>query len=83
MAQLRKDFDELVSSYKGSGTWRLCLHDLERDLVPLIGGGGPEPEDLKVSGGKDAVSDPTTRDALKQFRTAVEMFYDATISRPH
>jgi len=80
MAELRKDFDELVSSYKGSGTWRLCLHDVERDLVLLIGGGGPEPEDFSAAGFKDAVSDPATRETLKQFRTSVEMFYDATIN---
>ena len=83
MSQLRKDFDELVSSYKESGTWRLCLHDVERDLVLLIGGGGPEPDNLKAAASKDAVSDPMSREALKQFRTSVEMFYDATINRAH
>jgi len=80
MSQLRKDFDELVSSYKESGTWRLCLHDVERDLVLLIGGGGPEPENLKAAVSKDAVSDPATRETLKEFRTSVELFYDATIN---
>jgi hypothetical protein len=81
LADLRKDFAQLVKGYKPSDAgWITDLYAVERDLVLLIGGGGPDVLDASSLAGKAEVSDPATRDALKAFRTEVELFYDVAMA---
>jgi hypothetical protein len=81
LADLRKDFAQLVKVYKPSDAgWVTALYAVERDLVVLIGGGGPEVLEPTALAAKTEVSDPATRDALKAFRTEVELFYDVAMA---
>jgi hypothetical protein len=86
LVQLRKDFETLSAKYKASPAdtvdWQPALYDVERDLVLLVGGGGPEPagEGKPVPGLAAEVPDSPARTALEEFRTHLELFYDATSS---
>jgi hypothetical protein len=89
VSQLKKDFATLKGAYKGFAgpvtPWQTAIYDVERDLVLLIGGGGPEAESdssKPVPGLAEEVGDTSTRDVLKLFRTQVELFYDAATSQP-
>lgn len=88
LVQLRKDFGALTGAYKDStspvAVWQSPVYEVERDLVLLIGGGGPQqPDDSKpVPGLAEEVSDSAARDALKTFRRHVELFYDAASATP-
>jgi len=82
LAQLRKDFDAMIKVYKAAPAnaiaWQNTMYDVERDLVVLIGGGGPDSGDAKAIPGLPAeVSDPPARAALEAYRTHLELFYDA------
>jgi hypothetical protein len=88
-SQLLKDFSALISRYADAqpqtAAWQLTLSDVERDLVRLVGGGGPR---LTPPGGREAipglpaeVPDSATRHSLEAFRTHVELFYDAATTR--
>ena len=82
--QLRKDFETLSANYKKSpenaADWQPALYDVERDLVLLVGGGGLEPADAPkpIPGLAAEVPDSPARTALEEFRTHLELFYDAT-----
>ena len=84
LVQLRKDFETLSANYKKSpenaGDWQPALYDVERDLVLLVGGGGLEPVDAPkpIPGLAAEVPDSPARTALEEFRTHLELFYDAT-----
>jgi hypothetical protein len=86
-SQLLKDFSALASSAEAqpaTAGWRSTFDDVERDLVRLVGVGGPtvpagESDANPVS--KTEVSDAGTRTILQTFRTHVEMFYDAATTR--
>jgi len=89
LSQLKKDFATLKGAYKGFAgpvtPWQTAIYDVERDLVLLIGGGGPEAESdgtKPVPGLAEEVGDASTRDVLKLLRTQVELFYDAASSQP-
>jgi len=88
LLQLRKDFGALTGAYKDPTTlvavWQSPVYEVERDLVLLIGGGGPlQPDDAKpVPGLAEEVTDSAARDALKTFRRHVELFYDAASATP-
>ena len=87
--QLRKDFETLSANYKASpattADWQPALWDVERDLVLLVGGGGLEPaieaKPAKPIPGLPAeVPESPARTALEEFRTHLELFFDAAIS---
>lgn len=84
LVQLRKDFETLSANYKKSpenaADWQPALYDVERDLVLLVGGGGLEPVDAPkpIPGLAAEVPDSPARTALEEFRTHLELFYDAT-----
>jgi hypothetical protein len=86
-SQLQKDFSALASSAEAqpaTAGWRSTFSDVERDLVRLVGGGGPpapasEPDANPLP--KAEVPDAGTRATLQAFRTHVEMFYDAATTR--
>ena len=84
LVQLRKDFETLSANYKKSpenaADWQPALYDVERDLVLLVGGGGLEPtsEAKPIPGLAAEVPDSPARTALGEFRTHLELFYDAT-----
>jgi len=84
--QLRKDFETLSANYKKSpenaADWQPALYDVERDLVLLVGGGGLEPtsEAKPIPGLAAEVPDSPARTALGEFRTHLELFFDATSS---
>ena len=86
LVQLRKDFETLSTNYKtspaNSADWQPVLWDVERDLVVLVGGGGLEPavEAKPIPGLPAEVPESAARTALEEFRTHLELFYDATIS---
>jgi threonine synthase len=67
-----------------TAVWQSPVYEVERDLVLLIGGGGPQqPDDAKVVPGlAEEVSDSAVREALKTFRQHVELFYDAASATP-
>lgn len=83
-SQLTEDFSALVSSYGAAepgGAWKVSFSAVERDVVRLIGGGGPlfdpaaslRPIRMLRSEllGSDALG------PLTVFRTDLELFYDA------
>jgi hypothetical protein len=86
-SQLRKDFSALASSAQAQSEtagWRSTFYEVERDLVRLVGGGGPpapasEPDANART--KAEVPDPGTRASLQAFRTHIELFYDAATTR--
>jgi hypothetical protein len=86
LVQLRKDFETLTANYKASpansADWQPALWDVERDLVLLVGGGGLEPavEAKPIPGLAAEVPESPARTALEEFRTHLELFYDAAIS---
>ena len=86
LVQLRKDFETLSANYKKSpenaADWQPALYDVERDLVLLVGGGGLEPtsEAKPIPGLAAEVPDSPARTALGEFRTHLELFFDATSS---
>jgi len=86
LVQLRKDFETLSANYKKSpenaADWQPALYDVERDLVLLVGGGGLEPTDAPkpIPGLAAEVPDSPARTALEEFRTHLELFFDATSS---
>jgi hypothetical protein len=86
LVQLRKDFERLSANYKMSpanaADWQPALWDVERDLVLLVGGGGLEPADepKPIPGLAAEVPESPARTALEEFRTHLELFYDAAIS---
>jgi hypothetical protein len=88
LVQLRKDFEALSANYKKSpenaADWQPALYDVERDLVLLVGGGGLEPVDAPkpIPGLAAEVPDSPARTALEEFRTHLELFYDATSAHP-
>jgi hypothetical protein len=94
IAQLRTDFMTMTSAYRESiaksKPWVSSIYAVERDLVLLVGGGGPDADapdkdnkDKKSIPGLSAqVSDPMTRAALEAFRTHVELFFDAATATP-
>ena len=87
LVELRKDFESLSTKYKASPDngceWQPAVHDVERDLVLLVGSGGPEADESKsIPGLPVEVSDPATRQALVAFRTQLELFLDAASMLP-
>ena len=86
LVQLRRDFETLSASYKGSpanaAEWQLPLYDVERDLVLLVGGGGLEQavQAKPIPGLAAEVPESPARTSLEEFRTHLELFYDAAIS---
>ena len=86
-SQLVRDFSALTSSFAEAqpqtATWELPMYDVERDLVRLIGGGGPRLTDDRdtIPGLPAQVADAQTRTTLEAFRTDVELFYDAATTR--
>ena len=87
LAQLRKDFETLTTTYKRSALtpniWLPAMYDVERDLVLLIGGGGIETTQTKAMPGlSPQVSDASTREALAAFRTHLELFFDVATALP-
>jgi hypothetical protein len=86
LVQLRKDFETLSANYKASpanaADWQPALWDVERGLVLLVGGGGPEPavEAKPIPGLPAEVPESPARTALEEFRTYLELFFDAAIS---
>jgi len=86
LVQLRKDFETLSANYKKSpenaADWQPALYDVERDLVLLVDGGGLEPtsEAKPIPGLAAEVPDSPARTALGEFRTHLELFFDATSS---
>jgi hypothetical protein len=86
-SQLLKDFSALASSAEAqpeTAGWRSTFYDVERDLVRLVGGGGPpaparEPDANPLP--KAEVPDAGTRAILQAFRTHIELFYDAATTR--
>jgi len=87
LSQLLKHFSALVSSAEAqpeTAGWRSIFYDVERDLVRLVGSGGPpaparEPDANPLP--KAEVPDAGTRAILQAFRTHVELFYDAATTR--
>jgi hypothetical protein len=87
LSQLLKHFSALASSAEAqpeTAGWRSIFYDVERDLVRLVGGGGPpaparEPDANPLP--KAEVPDSGTRAILQAFRTHVERFYDAATTR--
>jgi hypothetical protein len=88
-SQLLKDVSTLESSYAGAqpqtAAWQLPFYDVERDLVLLIGGGGPSPTPADAAKATPAlpaeVLDSAIRVNLQAFRTHIELFYDAATTR--
>jgi hypothetical protein len=83
-SQLTQDFSALVASYgarqPGDGAWRLTFADVERDVVILIGGGGPplEPSPKPIRRLRtELLESSDAADQLTAFRTDLELFYDA------
>src|SRR5512143_1807938 len=69
LAQLKKDFADLAKAYTADADrvaqWQPLVYAVERDVVLLIGGGGPksEPDDRKVAGLQTEVADDAAREA--------------------
>ena len=84
-SQLTQDFSALVASYgagqQSGGAWTVIFASVERDVVRLIGGGGPgiesdeAPGALRVS--RPELLGPDAGGPLSAFRTDLELFYDA------
>ena len=75
-----KIFDLSPSSSATSSGWLADLHDLERNVAILIGSSNglpPALSDAKGKPSKVAVAEPAALAALQEFRTQVELFYDA------
>jgi hypothetical protein len=87
-SQLTQDFSALVASY-GAGqpgdAWKSSFASVERDVVRLIGGGGPpldtSHKTIRMLRTELLGSDESA--PLAAFRTNLELFYDAaTTGRP-
>ena len=87
-AQLQKDATTLPSKYgeaKASAEWLASFYDVERNVALLIGGGDgvTAPDAPKVlASPQTEVTDSATRAMIKEFRTHVELFYDAATRAP-
>jgi hypothetical protein len=75
-----KIFDLSPTYSTNSEGWLAVLHDLERNVAILIGSSNglpPALTDAKGKPSKVAVAEPAALAALQDFRTQVELFYDA------
>jgi hypothetical protein len=82
--QIKKDMAALTAKYNEAPSkifdWLPDLHDLERNVALLIGSSNAFPPPANDSKGKPPkveVAEPAARTALQEFRTHVELFYDA------